>query len=87
MIRPGFTEVVLFLTPFAVYAVFLFASRAAIFDRASWSPRVLVYLLGAALLLMIASFVLFAEYTGEPPGSTYEPAHMDDGKFVPGRIR
>jgi hypothetical protein len=87
MIRPVFTELVLFLTPFAVYAVFLFASRATVFDRASWSPRALAYLLGTALLLMIASFVLFAEFTGAPPGSTYEPAHIEDGKFVPGRVR
>lgn len=87
MIRPVFTEIVLFLAPFAVYAVYLFASRAAVFDRASWSPRALAYLLGTALLLMIASFVLFAEFSGAPPGSTYEPAHIEDGKFVPGRIR
>ncbi|MES1155332.1 MAG: DUF6111 family protein, partial [Pseudorhodoplanes sp.] len=39
MIRPVLTEVVLFLTPFAVYAIFLFATRAEIFDRTSWAPR------------------------------------------------
>ena len=37
MIRPVLTEMVLFLTPFALYAVFLFATRAEVFERASWS--------------------------------------------------
>ena len=30
MIRPFFTEVALFLTPFAVYAIFLWATRAQV---------------------------------------------------------
>ena len=88
MIRPVLTEILLFLTPFAIYAIFLFATRAEVFDRASWSPRTLVWLTGAALVLLIGSFILLAHFSGAPPGSTYEPAHVDeDGKFVPGRIR
>ena len=34
MIRPVLTEIVLFLTPFVMYAVFLFATKAAVFERA-----------------------------------------------------
>ena len=58
MIRPVLTEIVLFLTPFAIYAIFLFATRAEVFERASWTPRILVWLTGAALALMIVSFIL-----------------------------
>jgi len=87
MIRPVLTEVVLFLAPFAVYAIFLFATRADVFDRASWSPRTLVWLTGAALVLLIGSFILLAHFSGAPPGAVYEPAHVEDGKFVPGRTR
>ena len=36
MIRPVFTEIVLFLTPFVLYAVYLFATRAGILDAHSW---------------------------------------------------
>jgi hypothetical protein len=36
---------------------------------------------------MLGSFVYLAHFSGAPPGSTYEPAHMEDGKFVPGRTR
>jgi hypothetical protein len=26
-------------------------------------------------------------FAGAPPGSTYEPAHVEDGRLVPGRVR
>jgi len=87
MIRPVLTEVVLFLAPFALYAIFLFATKAEVFERASWSPRVLLWLSGAALALMFVSFVLLAQFSGAPVDSTYEPAHVEDGKFVPGRTK
>ena len=36
---------------------------------------------------MIGSFIYFANYTGAPVGSTYVPAHIEDGKFVPEQVR
>ena len=87
MIRPVFTELALFLAPFVVYAIFLVATKAALLQRASWPPKVLASLGIAALLLMIGSFVVLSHFSGAPPGATYEPAHMEDGKFVPGRTR
>ena len=41
----------------------------------------------AALLLVVGSFIYFAHFTGAPPGSTYVPAHIENGKFVPGQAR
>ncbi len=38
----------------------------------------------AALCLMVGSFVVLAEFGGAPAGSTYVPAHVDDGKLRPG---
>ena len=37
-----------------------------------------------SLLLVIISFVLLAHFSGAPPDSTYVPAHIEDGKLVPG---
>ena len=87
MIRPVLTELALFLAPFAAYAIFLIVTRAGILDPQSWTPRILVWLTGIALLLMIVSFVLIAHFSGALPGSTYVPAHIEDGKFVPGLTR
>jgi formate hydrogenlyase subunit 4 len=87
MIRPVLTEVVLFLAPFALYAIYLVATKNGVLERTSWDPRILVWLTGIGLALMIVSFVILAQFSGAPTDSTYEPAHIEDGKFVPGRTR
>ena len=87
MIRIGFTEIVLFLAPFVLYAVFLWATKAGVMHPDSWPVSRIVWLAIAALLLVVGSFIYFAHFTGAPPGSIYVPAHMENGKFVPGRVR
>ena len=84
MLRPLLTETVLFLTPFAAYALFLWATRAGVLHPVSWSLPVLGWLTAVALVLMIGSFFVIAQFTGAPPGSTYVPAHIENGKLVPG---
>ncbi len=86
MIRPAFTEIALFLAPFAAYAMFLVATRAGVLHPQAWSPRVLIWLTGIAFVLMIASFVFIAQFSGIPIGSNYVPAQIKDGKFVPGHV-
>ena len=87
MIRPIFTEIGLFLTPFAIYAAFLIATRSGVLQRTSWTLRRLALLAIASLVLMLGSLLLLAQFSGAPPGSTYVPAHIDGGKFVPGTTR
>jgi hypothetical protein len=87
MIRPIFTEVVLFLAPFVLYAVFLWATKAGVMDLESWPLSRMAWLLMVALALVVGSFVFFAHFTGAPPGSTYVPAHIDHGQFVPGATK
>jgi hypothetical protein len=87
MIRPILTEIALFLTPFGLYAAFLLATRAGLLHPDSWPLRRIGMLLAASLLLVVASFLLLAQFSGAPPGSTYVPAHVEGGKFVPGATR
>ena len=84
MIRPVLTEIGIFLIPFGIYVLFLVATRTAITAPSSWPIRLVARLVLGSLLLVIASFVLLAHFSGAPPRSTYVPAHIDDGKFVPG---
>ena len=85
MIRPVLTEIALFLTPFVVYAIFLWATRAGVLASAGAGRCTRsAWLVIAALVLMIGSFVVLAHFGGAPPGSTYVPAHIEDGEFVPG---
>ena len=88
MIRPVLTEIALFLVPFAVYVIFLWATRARVLDRVNWSLSRVSWLVIAALILMIGSFVVLSHFGGARPGSTYVPAHIDkDGVFVPGHTK
>jgi uncharacterized protein DUF6111 len=87
MIRPIFTEIGLFLIPFVIYVAFLVATRAGVMDPAAWTMRKIASLVIVSLVLVVGSFLLLAQFSGAPPGSTYVPAHVDDGKFVPGTTR
>ena len=87
MIRPVATEILLFVAPFVLYAVFLWATKAGVMDLESWPLSRIAWLSIAALVLVVGSFVYFANFSGAPPGSTYVPAHIEDGKFVPGQTR
>jgi hypothetical protein len=84
MIRPAFTEIGIFLIPFAVYALFLIATRTGLLVQSSWPANVVAKLLLGSLLLVVASFVLLAQFSGAPPNSTYVPAHIENGRLVPG---
>ena len=84
MIRPALTEIGIFLVPFAVYAAFLVATRAGVFATASWPTVMVVRLAISAFVLVIVSLLLLAHFSGAGPVSTYVPAHLENGKLVPG---
>jgi hypothetical protein len=87
MIRPLAVELVLFLTPFALYAAYLWVTRAGVLDTSAWRARTLSWLTIVALVLVVLSFFFLAEFSGAPPGSAYVPAHIEDGRLVPGAQR
>lgn len=84
MIRPVITEVGIFLIPFALYALFLLASRKGLIDPVAWPMPIVIRLTIAALLLVILSLLLLAQFSGARPGATYVPAHIENGRLVPG---
>jgi hypothetical protein len=84
MIRPAFTEILVFLIPFAVYALFLLATRSGLLLQSSWPVHIIAKLVLGSLLLVIVSFILLAHFSGASPNSTYIPAHIENGRFVPG---
>ena len=53
MIRQALTEIGIFLVPFAVYALFLIATRSGLLVKTSWPIRLVARLLLASLLLII----------------------------------
>ena len=84
MIRQALTETGIFLIPFAVYALFLVATRSGLLVQTSWPIHLVARLMLASLFLIVLSLVMLANFTGSPPNSTYIPAHVENGKLVPG---
>jgi uncharacterized membrane protein len=84
MIRPVLTELGIFLIPFVVYALFLIATRSGVLSSASWPVHMIAKLALGALVLVVISFVLLAHFSGASPDSTYVPAHIENGRLVPG---
>jgi hypothetical protein len=84
MIRSALTEIGIFLVPFAVYALFLVATRSGLMTVASWPAIIIGRLLLGSLLLVVLSLILLAQFSGAPPNSTYFPAHVEHGRVVPG---
>ena len=84
MIRPALTEIGIFLIPFAVYALFLIATRSGLMVQSSWPLQLVAKLALGSLLLVVVSFILLAHFSGASPNSTYLPAHIENGRLVPG---
>jgi hypothetical protein len=84
MIRPALTEIGIFLIPFAVYTLFLIATRSGLLLQSSWPIQLVAKLALGSLVLVIASFILLAHFSGASPDSTYVPAHIENGRLVPG---
>jgi hypothetical protein len=62
----------------------LIATRSGLLVQSSWPVNVIAKLLLGSLLLVVASFILLARFSGAPPNSTYVPAHVENGRLVPG---
>ena len=84
MIRPAFSEVGIFLIPFVVYALFLIATHSGVLVQSSWPLHLIGKLLLGSLILVVISFILLANFSGSAPNSTYIPAHIENGRLVPG---
>jgi hypothetical protein len=87
MIRSISTELALFATPFVLYAAFLYATSIGVLQPSAWTMQRVSALLVASLILVIGSLVLLANFSGAPPNSTYVPAHIENGQFVPGTTK
>jgi hypothetical protein len=84
MIRQALTEIGIFLIPFVAYALFLTATRSGLLTWSSWPVVIVGRLLLGSLLLVVISLIMLAQFSGAPPNSTYVPAHIENGKLIPG---
>jgi hypothetical protein len=87
MARTILTELLLFLAPFALYALVLYVRQHDARDKEHWPVRTLASLAIAGCVLVIGGLVYFAHFGRAPTTGVYEPARYQDGKLIPGRIK
>jgi hypothetical protein len=75
----------LFAAPFLVYGLVLVLRQRYPFVAESWSRGSLAWLTLTGLVLVVAGLLLFGSFAGRYRGA-YVPAHIEDGRLVPGHI-
>lgn len=85
MIRAIIESLLLFLLPFAGYALYLFARQKPALDPDHWSKPFLSLVI-TGLVIVSLSFVASALMGERHPGG-YVPAHLENGKLVPGTFQ
>jgi hypothetical protein len=87
MLRAILEGLLLFLLPFAGFAVYLLAKGQNPLQPEVWSRKALSWLTIAALLLCIAGMLVLGSQRVAEQGS-FVPSHVDkDGRFVPGQFK
>jgi hypothetical protein len=76
----------LFLSPFAAYAVYLALRQTAPFAGRHWTKGAVSSLTLAGLAIAAAGMLAFGVFAERHQGA-YLPAHIEDGKLVPGRLQ
>lgn len=77
-------DAVFFLVPFAVYAAWLAVTRGSLGNVEDWQARTIASLAIAGAGLLLGALIAFTSYRIIPPGGKYTPAHIEDGRIVPG---
>jgi hypothetical protein len=86
MWRAIFEPALLFASPFVVYAVYLVLRQKYPFAVEHWTKTAVSTLTLAGLAIAVGGMLAFGIFAPRHEGA-YIPAHIENGKLVPGRIQ
>ena len=85
-----FTKILPLLLPIAIYVGWLIYARKRAKALGGANPKARdapwSIMLLSGLAVMILAMVILGLWSGEKPGGTYLPPHVEDGEIVPGRV-
>ena len=84
MIRAILERLLLFMLPFALYAVYLRLIKSDADTPAKPHPWTVLFISG--LVLVAASFIYWGITEGAGQKGVCGPPHVEDGRVVPGRV-
>ncbi|MDE2363330.1 MAG: hypothetical protein KGM42_11680 [Hyphomicrobiales bacterium] len=86
MWRAFVEPLVLFLAPFVLYALYLLALRRNPAATAHWQGGPSLWLTIAGLVVAVAGMLVFG-LTARRQLGAYTPAHIENGRVVPGHFQ
>lgn len=86
MIRAIAEGLAFFLTPFACFTIYLLLRRRNPASVDAWAGGTAGLLSIAGLALAALAILLLGVFEDRPHGA-YVPAHIEDGRLVPGRFQ
>jgi hypothetical protein len=84
MLRAILEPALLFLSPFAAFVVYLYLRNRYPFTIDHWT-RSAVSSLALAGLAMAVAGIFFLGFFSERHQGAYSPAHIENGRLIPGR--
>ncbi|MGL4323599.1 MAG: DUF6111 family protein [Beijerinckiaceae bacterium] len=85
MIRVVIEALLFLVVPFMMFAVWLIARRQPIISRESWEGH--GGWLTIAGLALVVVMIIYGGLAQRRSTGEYVPAHMENGKLVPGRMQ
>lgn len=85
MSRIVFEQLILFLSPFIVFGVYLLLRRRNPFTRDPWDGKTLS--LAVTGLAIVVAVMIITGLTQERSPGGYTPPHMEDGVLKPGKFQ
>ncbi|HEY4848055.1 MAG TPA: DUF6111 family protein [Methylocella sp.] len=76
----------LFASPFAAYTIYLVLRRNYPFAMEHWTKGAVSTLTLAGLAIAVTGMIAFGIFAPRHEGA-YVPAHIENGKLVPGRMQ
>ena len=76
----------LFASPFAAYTIYLVLRRNYPFAMEHWTKSAVSTLALAGLAIAVTGMIAFGIFAPRHVGA-YVPAHIENGKLVPGRLQ
>jgi Family of unknown function (DUF6111) len=86
MWRALLEPVLLFASPFVAYAIYLVISRNYPFTLEHWTKGAVSTLTLAGLVIAVTGMLAFGIFAPRHQGA-YQPAHIENGRLVPGRLQ
>lgn len=85
MLRVVVIDILLFLLPFLIYAVYMVWVKG-VAPKTAMSGAPILWLIIAGFVVLFAGLLMLVQFSGGDRAGTYHPSVLEDGVIKPGSI-